>query len=44
MRRLDGLVATIERLIASAGQEAPRIREDLNSLESLPARVLSSEG
>jgi hypothetical protein len=34
-RRLDGLIATIERLIASAGQAAPRIREDLHSLESL---------
>ena len=43
MRRLDGLVATIERLIASAGQEAPHIREDLNSLESLRTQVLSSE-
>jgi GTP-binding protein EngB required for normal cell division len=43
MRRLDGLVATIERLIASAGQEAPRIREDLDTLESLRTQVLSSE-
>jgi GTP-binding protein EngB required for normal cell division len=43
-RRLDGLVATIERLIASAGQEAPRIREDLGSLESLRTEVLSTEG
>jgi GTP-binding protein EngB required for normal cell division len=31
--QLDGLVATIEKLIASAGQEAPRIREDLNRLQ-----------
>ena len=44
MRRLDGLVATVERLIAAAGQEAPRIREDLDSLESLRAEVLRSEG
>jgi hypothetical protein len=44
MRGLDGLVATIERLIASAGQEAPRIRVDRDSLESLRAEVLSSEG
>jgi hypothetical protein len=44
MRRLDGLVATIERLIASAGQEAPRIREDLDALESLRTQILGSEG
>jgi GTP-binding protein EngB required for normal cell division len=42
MRRLDGLVVTIERLMASAGQEAPHIREDLNSLESLRTQVLGS--
>jgi GTP-binding protein EngB required for normal cell division len=35
MRRLDGLISTIERLIASAGQEAPRIRADLERLEAL---------
>jgi hypothetical protein len=34
IRQLDGLVATIEKLIASAGLEAPRIREDLNRLQS----------
>jgi hypothetical protein len=34
-RRLDGLVATVERLSASAGQKVPSIREDLDSLESL---------
>jgi hypothetical protein len=39
MRRLDGLIATIERLIASAGQEAPRIREDLEKLEALRLRL-----
>jgi GTP-binding protein EngB required for normal cell division len=43
MRGLDGLVATIERLIASAGQEAPRIREDLNGLESFRTRVLAGK-
>ncbi|MGA3075278.1 MAG: dynamin family protein [Bryobacteraceae bacterium] len=32
--RLDTLIATIEKLIASAGQDAPRIREDLERLES----------
>jgi len=35
IRQLDGLVVTIEKLIASAGQEAPRIREDLNRLDSV---------
>jgi GTP-binding protein EngB required for normal cell division len=34
IERLDTLIATIEKLIASAGQEAPRIREDLNRLQS----------
>jgi hypothetical protein len=33
--RLDTLIATIEKLIASAGQDAPRIREDLDRLESV---------
>ena len=33
--RLDTLIATIEKLIASAGQDAPRIREDLERLESV---------
>ena len=44
MRRLDGLIATIERLIASAGQEAPRIREDLDALESLRAAFAAPPG
>jgi GTP-binding protein EngB required for normal cell division len=39
MRRLDSLVATIQKLIASAGQEAPRIREDLERLEELRGRA-----
>lgn len=39
-RRLDGLVATIERLIAAAGQEAPRIRDDLEELSHLRDIVL----
>ena len=38
-RRLDGLIATIEKLIASAGEEAPRIREDLTQLEALRSRI-----
>ena len=35
IRRLDGLVATIEKLIASAGQETPGIRADLLRLEEM---------
>lgn len=35
VRRLDGLIGTIEKLIASAGQQAPRIREDIERLEEL---------
>jgi len=34
IRQFDGLVVTIDKLIASAGQEAPRIREDLDRLKS----------
>jgi GTP-binding protein EngB required for normal cell division len=33
IRRLDGLIATIEKLIASAGQQAPEIRADIERLE-----------
>jgi hypothetical protein len=35
IRRLDGLIGTIEKLIASAGQQAPEIREELQQLEGL---------
>jgi GTP-binding protein EngB required for normal cell division len=35
IERFDTLIATIEKLIASAGQDAPRIREDLNRLDAL---------
>ena len=35
IRRLDGLIGTIEKLIASAGQEAPGIREEIDRLEEL---------
>jgi GTP-binding protein EngB required for normal cell division len=42
-RRLDGLAATIEKLIASAGQAAPRIREDLARLEQLRGRLSRGE-
>lgn len=43
MRRLDSLVATIQKLIASAGQEAPRIREDLERLQALRGRLSPSD-
>ena len=33
--RLDTLVATIDKLITSTGQDGPRIREDLNRLRLL---------
>ncbi len=39
IRRLDGLIGTIEKLIASAGQQAPRIREDIERLEDLLRRL-----
>jgi len=35
VRQLDALAATIDKLIASAGQESPRIREDLDRLRSM---------
>jgi hypothetical protein len=35
VRRLDALIGTIERMITSAAQEAPRIREDLQHLDRL---------
>ena len=44
LRRLEGLVATIEKLLTSAGEEAPRIREDLLRLEALRERVPANEG
>ena len=40
IRRLDGLVATIEKLVASAVSEAPRIRAELERLEELRAGLL----
>ncbi len=39
IRRLDGLISTIEKLIASAGQEAPQICEDLRTVERLRHRL-----
>jgi len=34
IERLDTLIATIEKLTTSAGQDAPRIREDLKRLQA----------
>ena len=39
MRRLDSLVATIQKLITSAGQETPRIRRNLEQLQALRDRL-----
>ena len=44
IRRLDGLIATIEKLTASAGQKAPRIREDLARLEEMRGRLAVTPG
>jgi GTP-binding protein EngB required for normal cell division len=32
--RMEDLIGTVERLVAAAGEEAPRIREDLSRLET----------
>ena len=39
IRRLDGLIGTIEKLIASAGQRAPQIRDDIQQLKELRCRL-----
>jgi len=39
LRRLDSLMATIDKLIASAGQEAPQIRADLQVVQELRQRL-----
>jgi hypothetical protein len=39
MRRLDGLIGTIEKLIASTGQRAPQICEDMQLTEELRRRL-----
>ena len=39
LRRLEGLIGTIGKLIASAGQQAPLIREDIQRLEELRRRL-----
>lgn len=43
LRRLDGLVGTIEKLTGSAGRQAPQIREDLQRLEELRTAVKPPE-
>ena len=44
IRRLDGLIATVEKLLASAGRQAPRIRQDLDRLEELRQRLDAASG
>jgi GTP-binding protein EngB required for normal cell division len=44
IRRFDGLTGTIEKLIASSGQQAPRIREDIQRLEELRCRMKRGGG
>jgi hypothetical protein len=39
MRRLDGLIGTIEKLIASARQQAPEIRRDIERLAEVRKRL-----
>ena len=39
VRRLDGLIATIDKMIASAGQQAPQIHEDIQRLEEVRRRL-----
>ncbi|MCL6546526.1 MAG: dynamin family protein [Bryobacteraceae bacterium] len=41
--RLDDLVATLERLLASAGQQAPQIRRDLEEAEQLRASLRQAQ-
>jgi GTP-binding protein EngB required for normal cell division len=41
-RRLEGLIGTIEKLIAAAGRQAPEIRADVEQLDSL-RRQLSGD-
>jgi hypothetical protein len=42
-RRLESLIATVEKLVAAAGDQAPRIREDLEALEIWRQRLAGSE-
>lgn len=41
IRRLDGLIGTIDKLIESARQQAPQIREDIQRLDELRRRMKS---
>jgi len=41
--RLDDLVGTLERLLASAGQQAPQIRQDLEEAERLRASLREAQ-
>jgi len=43
MRRLDGLIGTIDKLIASASREAPAIREDIVRIEQLRRSLRRSD-
>jgi GTP-binding protein EngB required for normal cell division len=40
VERLDALVHTVEQLTAAAGEQAPRIRDDLEELEKLRALIV----
>ena len=44
LRRLDGLVATVEKLTAAVGQQAPQIRADLRELEEMRQRFRLAGG
>ncbi|MGA2717035.1 MAG: dynamin family protein [Bryobacteraceae bacterium] len=44
IRRLDGLTGTIDKLIASSGQQAPQIRDDIQRLEELRCRMRRGGG
>jgi len=44
LRRLDGLVSTIEKLVAAAAAEAPRIRADLERLDAIRAELAGVNG
>jgi GTP-binding protein EngB required for normal cell division len=44
IRRLDGLIATIESLLVASGHEAPQIQADLQQIEALWNRVSQGSG
>jgi len=39
IRRLEGLIGTVERLVASAGRQAPQIRKEIQGLAALRERL-----